>query len=76
MGGLLTSYRKDLTTRVQVTVRMHLLKLENRERFSIEEATGEPKLGCLSSLGSLRKGGPWEQVQGISLGQAASCPLP
>ena len=43
--GFLTWCRKDFTTRVQVTVRIHLLKLGqwNKGGIGIEEATGEPR---------------------------------
>ena len=49
----LTFCRKDFTTPVQVTVRIHLLRLGAGKK---EEATGEPRPDCFSSLGSQRKG--------------------
>ena len=56
--GFLNPCRRELTTRVQVTMRIHLLKLRTvKQELGIEEETGEPRLGCLSSLGSQRKGG-------------------
>ena len=47
---------------------MHSLKLGqwNKEGLSIEEAAGEPGLGCLSSLGSQRKGGLGGRFRGLA----------
>ena len=52
--------------------------MKHEEGLSIEEAIGEPRLGCLSSLGSLRKGGLWDRFRGSAWDQlpAAHCPLP
>ena len=51
-----------------MAVRIHLLKLGTvkQGRLSIEEATGEPRLGCLSSLGSQRKGGLGDRFRGLA----------
>ena len=49
-------------------MRMHSLKLGqwNKEGLNMEEATGEPGLGCLSSLGSQRKGGLGDRFRGLA----------
>lgn len=39
---------------------------DKQERLSIEEATGEPRLGCLSSLGSQRKGHLGVRFRGLA----------
>ena len=54
---------------------MHSLKLGqwNKEGLNMEEATGEPGLCCLSSLGSQRKGGLGDRVRGFAW---ISCQLP
>ena len=58
MGGFLTLCRKDFTAQVRVATRIHLLNLGSiKGELSIEGATGEPRLSCLCSLVSQRKGG-------------------
>ena len=49
-------------------MRVHLLKLGTvkKEGLSTEEATGEPRLGCLSSLGGQRKGGSGDRLRGLA----------
>ena len=58
VGGFLTLCRKDFSAQVRVTTRIHLLNLGSiKGELSIEGATGEPRLSCLCSLVSQRKGG-------------------
>ena len=38
-----------------------------KQGLSIEEATGEPRWGCLSSLGSQRRRSPWDRFRGSAL---------
>ena len=47
-------------------MRVHLLKLRDKEGLSIEEAREEPRLGCLSSLGSQRKKGFGDRFRGLA----------
>ena len=61
-----------------MTVRRHLSKLRTVKggRASIEGATREP-MGCLSSLGSQRKGGFGDRFRGSAWDKlpAVYCPL-
>lgn len=77
MCGFLNLCRKNFTTPVQATRRKHLLQLgtATQERLGLEEAMGEPGLGCPGSLGSHRRGGLRNRFK-VSLGQAATALAP
>ena len=49
---------------------------ENKEGLNIEEATGGPRLGCLSSLETQRKGGFGNRFRGVARDKLAVAPLP
>ena len=51
-----------------MTMRAHLLMSGkvNKEGLSIEEAAGEPRQGCLSSLASQTKGGFGDRFRGLA----------
>ena len=63
--GFLTSCRKDFTAQVQVTENT-FVKAGDKEVLRVEKATEELMLGCLSPLGSQRKGGFRGRFRGLA----------
>ena len=59
-------------------MRVKLLKLGTEEQggLSIEEASGGPRLGCLSSLGSQRKGDFGDRFRGLAWDKLPTVHLP
>ena len=69
--GFLTSWRKDCTTQVPVTMRIHLLKLQTVKQGGAQHrrSNSRAQAGLPQFSGKPEKRGLWGQVQGISLGQ-------